>query len=56
VPKGIRELLRTLDLNNEVEKLRGELETTGSEAKVKKFSKRLKVLEASRSPASSPNG
>nr|MBL8456500.1 DNA-directed RNA polymerase subunit beta' [Zoogloeaceae bacterium] len=27
--EGIRELLRTLDLNNEVEKLRGELETTG---------------------------
>ncbi len=44
--EGIRELLRTLDLNNEVDKLRGELETTGSEAKVKKFSKRLKVLEA----------
>ena len=44
--EGIRELLRTLDLNMEVEKLRGELETTGSEAKVKKFSKRLKVLEA----------
>ena len=44
--EGIRELLRTLDLNHEVEKLRGELESTGSEAKVKKFSKRLKVLEA----------
>ena len=44
--EGIRELLRTLDVNLEIEKLRGELETTGSEAKVKKFSKRLKVLEA----------
>jgi DNA-directed RNA polymerase subunit beta' len=44
--EGIRALLRSLDLNLEVEKLRGELETTGSEAKVKKFSKRLKVLEA----------
>ncbi len=44
--EGIRELLRTLDINQEIEKLRGELETTGSEAKVKKFSKRLKVLEA----------
>ena len=44
--EGIRELLRTLDLNLEVEKLRGELEATGSEAKIKKFSKRLKVLEA----------
>ncbi len=44
--EAVRGLLRTLDLNHEVEKLRGELESTGSEAKVKKFSKRLKVLEA----------
>ncbi|AVZ78341.1 DNA-directed RNA polymerase subunit beta' [Zoogloeaceae bacteirum Par-f-2] len=44
--EGIRELLRTLDINLEIEKLRGELESTGSEAKIKKFSKRLKVLEA----------
>src|SRR5574343_340458 len=44
--EGIREMLRILDLPHEVEKLRGELETTGSEAKIKKISKRLKVLEA----------
>ncbi|NMG64584.1 DNA-directed RNA polymerase subunit beta' [Azoarcus indigens] len=44
--EGIRELLRTLDVNLEIEKLRGDLETTNSEAKIKKFSKRLKVLEA----------
>ncbi|GHU15900.1 DNA-directed RNA polymerase subunit beta' [Betaproteobacteria bacterium] len=44
--EGIRGLLRTLDINLEIEKLRGDLETTGSEAKIKKFSKRLKVLEA----------
>ncbi|ENO85200.1 DNA-directed RNA polymerase subunit beta' [Thauera linaloolentis] len=44
--EGIRELLRTLDVTLEVEKLRGDLETTNSEAKIKKFSKRLKVLEA----------
>ena len=44
--EGVRELLRTLDVNQEVEKLRGDLETTNSEAKIKKFSKRLKVLEA----------
>ncbi|MDR1064043.1 MAG: DNA-directed RNA polymerase subunit beta' [Azoarcus sp.] len=44
--EGIRDLLRTLDINLEIERLRGELETTGSEAKIKKFSKRLKVLEA----------
>ncbi len=43
--EGVRELLRTLDLNRLVETLRQELETTGSEAKSKKLSKRLKVLE-----------
>ncbi|SIR66378.1 DNA-directed RNA polymerase subunit beta' [Aromatoleum tolulyticum] len=44
--EGIRGLLRTLDIQLEIEKLRGDLETTNSEAKIKKFSKRLKVLEA----------
>ncbi|PKO57246.1 MAG: DNA-directed RNA polymerase subunit beta', partial [Betaproteobacteria bacterium HGW-Betaproteobacteria-19] len=44
--EGIRELLRTLDVSREIEKLRSDLETTGSEAKIKKYSKRLKVLEA----------
>ncbi len=43
--EGIRELLRNLDLNTEVETLRSELETTTSEAKNKKFAKRLKILE-----------
>jgi DNA-directed RNA polymerase subunit beta' len=52
--EGIRDLLRTLDLNGEVEKLRGELEVTGSEAKVKKYSKRLKVLEAFQSSGIKP--
>ncbi|GAB1460014.1 DNA-directed RNA polymerase subunit beta' [Thauera sp.] len=44
--EGIGSLLRTLDIDLEAEKLRGDLETTNSEAKIKKFSKRLKVLEA----------
>ena len=44
--EGVRALLRSLDVVLEIEKLRGELESTGSEAKIKKFSKRLKVLEA----------
>ncbi|THF61344.1 DNA-directed RNA polymerase subunit beta' [Pseudothauera rhizosphaerae] len=44
--EGIRALLGSLNVNLEIEKLRGELETTSSEAKIKKFSKRLKVLEA----------
>ena len=43
--EGIRELLRNLDLNTEVENLRAELETTSSEAKNKKLAKRLKILE-----------
>ncbi len=43
--EGIRELLRTLDIPHEIETLRKELEVTGSEAKIKKIAKRLKVLE-----------
>lgn len=44
--EGVRELLRSLDLPHEVETLRRELEATGSEAKIKKYAKRLKILEA----------
>ncbi len=44
--EGVRELLRSLDLNGEVEKLRKELSETGSDTKIKKIAKRLKVLEA----------
>jgi DNA-directed RNA polymerase subunit beta' len=43
--EGVRDLLRTIDINREIETLRKELETTGSEAKIKKIAKRLKVLE-----------
>ncbi|MFZ9261385.1 MAG: DNA-directed RNA polymerase subunit beta', partial [Limnohabitans sp.] len=42
--EGVRDLLEGMDLDLEIEKLRGDL--TGSEVKVKKNSKRLKVLEA----------
>ena len=42
--EGIKELLQGLDLDTEIERLRGDL--TGSELKVKKNAKRLKVLEA----------
>ena len=44
--EGVRELLRTLDLSHEIETLRNDLQATGSEAKIKKYAKRLKVLEA----------
>ena len=42
--EGIRDLLEGIDLDTEIERLRGDL--TGSEVKVKKNAKRLKVLEA----------
>ncbi len=42
--EGIKELLQGIDLDIEIERLRGDL--TGSEVKVKKNAKRLKVLEA----------
>jgi DNA-directed RNA polymerase subunit beta' len=44
--EGIRDLLRSIDLNSEVESLRAELSKTTSDTKLKKISKRLKVLEA----------
>ncbi|HKE42220.1 MAG TPA: DNA-directed RNA polymerase subunit beta' [Casimicrobiaceae bacterium] len=44
--EGIRELLKSLEVNSEIDKLRKELETTGSDTKIKKIAKRLKVLEA----------
>ena len=44
--EGVRELLRKLDLNDEIDRLRSELEATGSDTKIKKFAKRLKILEA----------
>jgi DNA-directed RNA polymerase subunit beta' len=43
--EGVRELLRTINIDREIENLRRELEATGSEAKIKKIAKRLKVLE-----------
>ena len=43
--EAIRELLRTTDLEDEIGKVRAELETTGSEARTKKLTKRLKLLE-----------
>jgi DNA-directed RNA polymerase subunit beta' len=42
--EGIQKLLAEMDLDVEIEKLRGDM--TGSELKVKKNSKRLKVMEA----------
>jgi DNA-directed RNA polymerase subunit beta' len=43
--EGVRGLLRSLNLDREIDTLRKDLETTGSDAKIKKYAKRLKVLE-----------
>ena len=52
--EAIRELLRTTDLDLEIEKVRAELETTGSEARTKKLTKRLKLLEGFKSSGNRP--
>jgi DNA-directed RNA polymerase subunit beta' len=44
--EGVRALLKHMDLRKEIDKLRGELEATSSDTKIKKLAKRLKVLEA----------
>jgi DNA-directed RNA polymerase subunit beta' len=44
--EGIRELLRSIDIDRDAEMLRQELKDSKSEAKIKKYAKRLKVLEA----------
>lgn len=44
--EAVKELLKKLDLDAEIEGLRRELETTNSDTKIKKIAKRLKVLEA----------
>ncbi|MBT9567055.1 MAG: DNA-directed RNA polymerase subunit beta', partial [Thiobacillus sp.] len=43
--EAVRELLRSLDLHSEVETLHSEISKTGSDTKLKKLSKRLKILE-----------
>ena len=44
--EGIRDLLSNLNINVEVDNLRRDMEATSSDTKIKKLSKRLKVLEA----------
>ena len=44
--EGVRELLRGIDLKEEIETLRTDLAATTSDTKIKKIAKRLKVLEA----------
>ena len=50
--EGIKDLLHGIEIETEIERLRGDL--TGSEVKVKKNAKRLKVLEAFRKSGIKP--
>ncbi|MEE8221956.1 MAG: DNA-directed RNA polymerase subunit beta', partial [Nitrosomonadaceae bacterium] len=44
--EGIRDLLSNLNIKVEIDNLRRDMEATNSETKIKKLSKRLKILEA----------
>jgi len=44
--EAIRELLKTMDLQAEVQRLREEIDATSSETKIKKHTKRLKAIES----------
>tara|TARA_B100000676_G_scaffold20371_1_gene17611 strand:+ start:8137 stop:12366 length:4230 start_codon:yes stop_codon:yes gene_type:complete len=44
--EGIRELLLNLNIDIEIDNVRKDMEATNSETKIKKLSKRLKILEA----------
>ncbi|TAG44613.1 MAG: DNA-directed RNA polymerase subunit beta' [Betaproteobacteria bacterium] len=53
--EAVRELLSSIHVVEDVERLRIELSATSSEAKIKKISKRLKVLEAFLKSGIKPN-
>ncbi len=43
--EGVRELLKSLSIERELATLKKDLEATGSDAKIKKYAKRIKLLE-----------
>ena len=55
--EAIYELLKAIDLKEEVNLLREEINSTNSETKIKKYSKRLKVIDSLlSSPITGRNG
>ena len=52
--EAVQELLKSVDLDDEIATLREEIASTDSETKLKKFSKRLKLLEAFNESGNSP--
>ena len=51
---AIRKLLRQVDLDEAIEKVHGEIDATGSETKIKRLTKRLKLLKAFRDSGNRP--
>lgn len=54
--EAVHELLNAIDLEHEIGRLREEIPQTNSETKIKKLSKRLKLMEAFQAPATSLSG
>lgn len=52
--EAIRELMMQIDLDYEIERLREEIPQTNSETKIKKLSKRLKLMEAFHASGNKP--
>ena len=52
--EAVRELLSNLDLERKIEELREQIPQTNSETKIKKLSKRLKLMEAFQSSGNKP--
>jgi DNA-directed RNA polymerase subunit beta' len=52
--EAIHDLLKSIELNEEVARLRAELPETKSETKLRKISKRLKLLEAFQNSGNKP--
>src|SRR5210317_2596906 len=44
--EAVYELLRTMDIDKEIERMREDIQNTNSETKIKKIAKRLKLLES----------
>jgi DNA-directed RNA polymerase subunit beta' len=52
--EAVQELLKEMDLNEEIESLREDIESTNSDTKLKKLSKRLKLMEAFQASGNEP--
>ena len=52
--EAVQDLLKDIDLDDEIDRLRNEIPETGSETKLKKLSKRLKLLESFRDSSNKP--